>query len=436
MKILPLLQQSFPTATGYDNLTTVVQANAEGHLVKVHYAENWDVVDPLRPCPSTAFVKTVDAAQYSEEKKSWADLRRTLMYCRTEVRFYTEILPELISSSSSSLFANATPKIFLAECDLDGLLLEQGATDPSGEGPVDTDWKSNGNADQKGGFLVMEGISSDDYFQNSPISVDQAKQTLAAIAGLHAAAWQDVKLLTKAEQRLSRGSYHLKTRNPKELEGMSEAWTHFVNAFQHLDTTGIFQKCGADFGLRIQNLAEYVCRHTSPSPTDQYATISHGDFKSMNCFLPKTEASHERGVVMVDFASVGVGFGMQDVGMHIHHAVQPVDLANGGEMRLVEHYLAVLNDHLNLRGLDYYPQEVAMRHYRLAVVDYFRFFLGRFWKSATPASFAKKASSKNTALINRDVEAAFAFLDRVHDYVVKVEAERASSGVCAASGTS
>ncbi|KAL3909233.1 MAG: hypothetical protein SGILL_008166, partial [Bacillariaceae sp.] len=143
-------------------------------------------------------------------------------------------------------------------------------------------------------------------------------------------------------------------------------WKHFVGAFQELDKNGIFKRCGADFGKRIQGLAEYVCEKTSPGPKDVYATISHGDFKSMNCFLPVdgNEASQKRGVVMVDFASIGVGLGMQDVAMHIHHA------------------------------------------------------------SATPESFAKKATSKNTALINRDVDAAFAFLERVQKHVTKIEREQ------------
>jgi hypothetical protein len=67
---------------------------------------------------------------------------------------------------------------------------------------------------------------------------------------------------------------------------------------------------------------------------------------------------------------------------------------------------------------------VALRHYRLAVADYFRFFLGRFWKSATPQSFETKKDSKNTALINRDVDAALAFLDRVDRYVAQIQKEK------------
>jgi hypothetical protein len=63
-------------------------------------------------------------------------------------------------------------------------------------------------------------------------------------------------------------------------------------------------------------------------------------------------------------------------------------------------------------------------------VDYFRFFLGRFWNTATPESFTKKSQSKNTALINRDVDAAFAFLERVETYVAEVEVQREKARLC------
>jgi len=64
---------------------------------------------------------------------------------------------------------------------------------------------------------------------------------------------------------------------------------------------------------------------------------------------------------------------------------------------------------------------MALWHYKLAVVDYFRFFLGRFWKSATPESFEKKKHRKNIALINRDRDAALAFLQRARKYITEIE---------------
>jgi thiamine kinase-like enzyme len=195
------------------------------------------------------------------------------------------------------------------------------------------------------------------------------------------------------------------------------------------------------------NLCFYICAETSPEPTDKYATLSHGDCKAMNFFLPisnNNNKNNNRGVILVDFASTGVGLGMSDVAMLIHHAIRPEHLDNGGEMMLVDHYIDKLNDLLLLKQqqqqthdvndttmntttrpikqiLCYYPKEIALWHYKLAVADYFRFFLGRFWKSATPESFEKKKYSKNTAFINRDRDSAFAFIKRVKKYVTEIE---------------
>ena len=153
--LLPVLREAFPTAKAYDTLVSVIQANAEGRRVVVECDnKNEDV-----------FVKQVEAATYSS-KKSWPDLRRTLMYLRTEVRFYNEIVPDLTKRGF-----NATPQIFKANYDLAGLIGEdEKATDQSKETPDPL------NVDGKGGYIIMESIG-EPYFQDSPITLDQAKKT-------------------------------------------------------------------------------------------------------------------------------------------------------------------------------------------------------------------------------------------------------------------
>ena len=80
-EFLPILQQAFPTASGCNVMASVVQANAEGHKISFQKSENDK--DSL----SSVFIKRVDASNY--EGKSWPDFRRTLMYLRTEILFYT-----------------------------------------------------------------------------------------------------------------------------------------------------------------------------------------------------------------------------------------------------------------------------------------------------------------------------------------------------------
>ena len=77
-----------------------------------------------------------------------------------------------------------------------------------------------------------------------------------------------------------------------------------------------------------------------------------------------------------------------------------------------------------------YDRELALRHYRLAVVDYGRFVVGRFWTpaAANPEAFAKKAGSPNTTLVNRSVPAALAFVERVDRCLTLLEQEGGCGG--------
>jgi thiamine kinase-like enzyme len=147
-------------------------------------------------------------------------------------------------------------------------------------------------------------------------------------------------------------------------------------------------------------------------------------------FLPASSnvecTSEHKKAVMIDFSCVGIGYGMSDVAMHIVHAVLPADLENGQEEYLVEQYILALESAINKTGKNEwkFQREEALRQYQLACIDYLRFIMGRFWKTATPETFEKKKNSKNTTLINRDVKAAMAFIEKVDKYLEVFEKEK------------
>lgn len=113
---------------------------------------------------------------------------------------------------------------------------------------------------------------------------------------------------------------------------------------------------------------------------------------------------------------------MSDVAMHIHHAVLPDDLDNGGEEALVRYYHDTICSLLPT-GVTY-SWDLAWLHYKLAVVDYFRFFLGRMWKDATKETMKRKENNPNINNINRYPAAAKAFCARVERYVGELEADK------------
>jgi hypothetical protein len=68
-----------------------------------------------------------------------------------------------------------------------------------------------------------------------------------------------------------------------------------------------------------------------------------------------------------------------------------------------------------------YSDEIAKRHYRYAVVDYFRFILGRQWKGATMDVFKEREHDLNFAMVNRDLNAALLFIEKTNAYLQEIE---------------
>jgi hypothetical protein len=137
---------------------------------------------------------------------------------------------------------------------------------------------------------------------------------------------------------------------------------------------------------------------------NQYRRVFYnGKYSTKNVFLPNQNHGREgdkgKGVIMIDFSCTGIGYGMSNVSMHIAHAVHPRDLDNGGEEWLVEKYMSALE-------------------------DYLRFVMGRFWRSSSPESFREKRDNKNITLINQNLEAAVAFIERVDGYLADFEKEK------------
>lgn len=400
--IIPTLQKAFGSElTTYELIgDKIIQPNAVGIKLRLPKSDQW---------PSEVFLKQVLATDYVSARSDWGDLRRTLLYARTELRFYRDILPVMNKRGF-----HAAPECYFAQYDFDGWIdEEEHATTPA---DVSVNKDALPDPLEKGGWLILECISADTHMQDSPLSIDQAKQCLKAAAELHASAWEDRELLDKANCELSRAAFNLQMRNPKELAGIVGAWESFCSNFEdEMKANDLWTEEILELGKRIKAVAEYVSKECTPTPNDKYATVIHGDYKAMNVMMGKDLATAP--TIMIDMASASCGLGMSDVAMHIHHAVNPEDLDKGGEAMLVDFYIKTLRD----LGCEY-PEDVAQRHYKLSVVDYARFFFGRMWKSATPETMAQKKDNKNIANINRSVPSAMRFVRVVNQYLAEIEA--------------
>ena len=411
ISLLPTIQRIFPEAQSYYIQENIKQANAEGFAVTVNDNKENNI--------NNLFVKKVEAHKYSH--KPWSDLRRTLLYARTEARFYSDILPLLRERTLDDW--DIAPNCFIAETALGGLIEEHESTSAKSNDSEDEDPSYNEDntavLENKGGLLVLESLKGK-FYQTSPLDPNQATSCLEAIARFHAAAFQDEAILSNVSDKLCEygGSYHLKNRNPKELKNIKKTWSNFVNEVKSVKPEFFEKDSIQNLARRIQDMSHFISEELSPAYNDPYTTVVHGDYKAMNVFL---STSSDQPII-IDFASTGIGLGMSDVAMHITHALHPKHLMNGGEEKLVEAYLnaleSALPDHHS------YPKEIAMRHYRLAVLDYFRFVMGRLWRGATLETFEKRKDSKNAVYVNRSIEAAIYFIERADFYLSQFEAER------------
>lgn len=419
-KILTSLQKVDPTITSYKTKTHIEQGSAEGFIVEAQTSD-----DEIRHL----FVKYVDPKKYSH--KVWADLRRTIHYTRTEVRFYNEILPLMKENVPSDDDWTVCPQIYLAEYSLEGLMEESESTEAQNPASktVDPQYDESDVSVLEGryGIIIMDNVNEvNKCFQKAPLDQTMAIASVKAVAKFHAAAFQKEDILSKVSERLCRygGSYHLKNRNPKEMLQLVSAWEGFVRDIGPAAPDGFFEDPEMkDLGTRLHSASEYISQVLSPTPSCPYATIVHGDYKAMNIFFKCTEEDPSPTPILIDFASTGVGLGMSDVAMHIAHVALPEDLDAGMEDILVKEYYNTLQEALpdDLKGA--YTEEDAMRHYRFAVVDYFRFILGRQWNKATLEVFAKRNKDTNFAMVNRSVEAALNFAKRTDRYLKIIEEE-------------
>ena len=438
-KLLPVLKRSVSDEIhSYEIHNHIKQANAQGFDLSAFSIGDADCGSDVHHL----FVKKVEADLYAH--KPFADLRRTLVYARTEARFYSDILPLLLESSSSCNEDNfnIAPKVYLAESYLEGLIEdnESAAAKPSDSTIPDPIYDENNNAilQNKGGILVLDsvgkGFNGVQYFQDSPLAPSYATKSLRAIAKFHAMGFQNEKVLEKVSTMLCQygGSYHLRNRNPKELQNIEKSWDNLVQELKKSTYTpkGFFEQPSINqLGKRIFKSAKIISDELTPLPSDKYATIVHGDYKAMNVFLPslrleELESNEDLDAILIDFASTGVGVGMSDVAMHIVHAIHPNDLRNGGDKILVKQYFQDFQDTLSRQWkVQDYPFDVAFRHYKFAIVDYFRFVLGRLWRGATIERFAKNKDSKNAVFVNRDVEAALNFIEMADRYLAEIEEE-------------
>ena len=335
-------------------------------------------------------------------KRNWADKRRQLCYARNEAVFYSKI-----ARHSQAKFNS--PKLFHVSENLEAIGSQDISADP-GEEPDLTN---------VGAIFFLQPFSADSgYFSKSPLNIAESTNALQGLAKLHASFWENETVLTEASSTLSRygGSHALQNRNLLEMGKIETNFLKFCDEFASTDEAFFARADIRAAGARLQSAAKWVSSQTTADPTSKNAVIVHGDYKAANVFI-SDDAS--KPPVLFDFASAGIGFGTNDVAMHIAHAIRPDDLENGGELQLVNAYCDALIEN----GATNIDRDLIVKKYELGVLDYVRFVWGRFYGSVSVEAWEKKKNDDNVALPNRNVDSAKRWAAKVVEILDKYENE-------------
>ena len=175
----------------------------------------------------------------------------------------------------------------------------------------------------------------------------------------------------------------MQQRGDDEVRQMVEYWPQYVQSFQDCAPEWFAKPQTIALAERLASSSVEVAGLLSPSAQSPFACMVHGDYKAMNTFLPMDDEEGVRPALLIDFQWTSVGFGMMDVAMHLFHSVSVSVLEDGGVEALLRLYYEMLCSELVARGHDTqsYTWEVAMQHYRLAVLDYARIVFGAFFRS-------------------------------------------------------
>ena len=279
--VLTSLDGQRKEVTGVEVASELMQPGSHSGILRLSLAGG--------AAPRSVFLKRITATHVPMADRPWPDRRRTLAYARTEARFYQEFAADGAMEARLMRLGVRLPRLAMSENSMDTLLGDAAVHEAAGEEP------SAELQAGAGAMLFME--CGEGYTQASPLSETQAKVALRAVAGLHAAGWEDEPMLRRASERLQRhgGVYALEIRSPAELTKLQPNWDAFCGAFGDLEPE-LFERPGvAGLGERLARWTAYASERVSPGPADRYATLVHGDFKAMNVLLPLDGGSTAAG---------------------------------------------------------------------------------------------------------------------------------------------
>ncbi|DAZ97098.1 TPA: hypothetical protein N0F65_010421 [Lagenidium giganteum] len=275
-------------------------------------------------------------------------------------------------------------------------------------------------------LLALEDLTGPEYEQPDRLNLEDTKKALEFLALLHAAGHRSVDLRQEIGKQLwaSAGWWSLAKRGLDELRQAPSVWGGVMAAFMpEWIASGVeLSPQQRALGQRVVDNGQYVT-DALWKDTAALQTIVHGDFKSANLFFHTTTSS--RTVLAFDWQWCGLGLGALDVANLLNTSVSMAALEHEDE--LLRHYFDAWTAAMTEAAAPAYSFQEFQRHYELALLEYARVLISRFWKGMTPISCAAKGGNSNCGLGYRSLPHVLRLVERMDQALQLVESERGTT---------
>ncbi len=234
------------------------------------------------------------------------------------------------------------------------------------------------NLNQSRFLLALEDLSGLGYKQQHVhFTKNQVETCIVQLAKLHALYWN--KTDDVAKYLWPRGSYWTPDKRPEnEVDILDTNWKIVCNNFKH---ESLFSLASIQtLGQRIAEISKQV-HDKVESITPK--TLIHGDFKSANIFFK------EENISIIDFQWSGVGSGITDI-MYLITSTFNLELGEN-DFQIEKEFISLYCSELAKNGVEY-DEQVALQHFKWAVLDMSRVILAYFFANATPQSIEKASA--------------------------------------------
>ena len=251
-------------------------------------------------------------------------------------------------------------------------------------------------------LMLMEDVS-DNYYQNTSMNANQAKDLMKCLAEFHASNWSKYN-----PDDVTRGTFWVLSRRKPlgEVENAEDTWKGILSRFPLFkNLTPNVQDLATKLASKAEFLDDFIA--------SKLFTTVHGDCKGWNIFFKKESCQNSdlSPVLFIDLQWTGIGHPLQDVAYSLTTTLEP-ELLNS-----MDDFVDIYLEHLKAKVQDVKNEtidaEILKKDFNKVWLDYSRGIITGLWKRFSPESIEKNKSIIGPSMIGRSLPHAEFIIKRI-----------------------